>query len=100
MKPHSVHQCMIYDGSPSRNLPTLAALVRLKLNEKHRCLYLNSPVMVAGMRSYLAAAGIDIAGEVGRASLVLSSDQGHLVNGRFDVDRMMYTLEDALEQAL
>ena len=56
--------------------------------------------MVAGMRSYLAAAGIDVAHEVGGGSLVLSSDQRHLVEGAFDIDRMMRTLEDALDQAL
>jgi len=94
------HQCLIYEGSPSRQLPVLAALMRQKLNENVRCLYLNSPVMVAGVRCYLAAAGIDVAYELEKATLFLSSDQGHLIKGRFDVDRMMQTLEDALSQAL
>lgn len=31
---------------------------------------------------------------------MLSSDQEHVVEGHFDVDRMMRTLEDALDQAL
>jgi len=100
MNVHSHHQCLIYDGSPSRHLPAMAALLRQKLRANHRCLYLNSPAMVAGMRSYLAATGLDIAHEIGKASLVLSSDQRHLMNGCFDVDRMLYTLEDALQQAL
>jgi len=52
------------------------------------------------MKSYLAAAGVDVAREIAKASLALSSDRGHLVEGRFDVDRMMHTLEDALLQAL
>jgi hypothetical protein len=52
------------------------------------------------MRCYLAAAGLDVAHEVSKASLALSSDQRHLVNGRFDVDKMMHTLEDAVQQAL
>ncbi len=56
--------------------------------------------MVAGIRCYLAAAGIDIVQELGKTSLVLSSGQGHLVNGRFEIDQMMHTLEDALDQAL
>jgi hypothetical protein len=94
------HQCLIYQGSPSLQLSAVAALLRQKLNDNYRCLYLNSPVMVAGMRCYLAAAGIDVTREIERASLVLSSDQGHLVGGHFDVDRMMGTLEDALNQAL
>jgi hypothetical protein len=94
------HQCLIYKGSPSLQLSAMAALVRQKVNENNRCLYLNSPVMVGGMRCYLSAAGIDVAREVEKVSLVLSSDQGHLVEGRFDVDRMMHTLEDAIDQAL
>jgi hypothetical protein len=100
MKTVSRHQCLIYEGSPSRHLPALAALMRQKLNENFRCLYLNSPVMVAGIRCYLAAAGIDIAHELEKTSLVLSSDQRHLIKGHFDVDLMMHTLEDALGQAV
>jgi MEDS: MEthanogen/methylotroph, DcmR Sensory domain len=94
------HQCLIYEGSPSRNLRALAAVAQHKLNANCRCLYLNSPVMVAGMRCYLAAAGIDVTYQIAKASLVLSSDQRHLVKGRFDIDQMLHTLEDALNQAL
>jgi MEDS: MEthanogen/methylotroph, DcmR Sensory domain len=94
------HQCLIYKGSPSLQLAAVAALVRQKMNENYRCLYLNSPVMVAGMRCYLAAAGIDVASELEKASLMLSSDQGHLVEGHFAVDGMMRTLEGAIYQAL
>ena len=94
------HECLIHDGPPSRHLPALAAAAKTKLNDGYRCLYLNSPVMVAGMRSYLAASGLDVAYEVARASLVLSSDQSHLTARRFDVARMMAKLEDAVNQAL
>jgi|SRR5580700_4357457 hypothetical protein len=93
------HQCLIYKGSPSLQLSAMAAVVRQKLIENYRCLYLNSPVMVAGVRCYLAAAGVDVVREVGKGSLVLSSDQRHLVEGQFNIDRMMRTLEDALDQA-
>jgi len=47
-----------------------------------------------------AAAGVDVAREVGKGSLVLSSDQGHLVNGHFDANRMLQSLEDAVHEAL
>ena len=100
MDPASRHQCLIYEGAPSRQLPAVAAATLDKLQQNYRCLYLNSPPMVAGMRSYLAAAGVDVAHEVGKASLVLSSGREHLVGGHFDVERMMHTLEDALHQAL
>src|ERR1051326_1505495 len=94
------HQCLIYKGSPARHLPALAALIIQKLKERYRCLYLDSPPMVAGMRSYLAAAGVDVTREVGKSSLVLSSDQGHLENGHFDADRMLHGLEAAVDLAL
>jgi hypothetical protein len=48
----------------------------------------------------LAAAGLDLVHEIGKASLILTSDQRHLVDGCFDVDRMMTMLEDALHQSL
>ena len=94
------HQCLIYKGSPAIHLTALSLLAQMKLGENYRCLYLNGPSMVAGMRSYLAARNIDVAHEISKGSLVLSSDQGHLVDGVFDVDRMMRTLEDAVGQAL
>ncbi len=60
MEAEARHQCLIYEGSPSRQLPALAAVIKRKLDEGHRCLYLNSRPMVAGMRSYLAAIDIDV----------------------------------------
>lgn len=94
------HQCLIYEGSPSRNLPALVETIKRKLKENNRCLYLDSPPMVAGMRSYLAAAGVDVVSEMDKSTLVLSSAQAHLVGGRFDVESMMETLQEAVAQAL
>ena len=94
------HRCLIYEGPPSRQLPALAAAARLRLEQNYRCLYLNSPAMVAGMRSYLAATGVDVAQETERSSLFLSSVQ-HLAFGeQFDVQRMIDGLRAALELAL
>ncbi|MGC2620364.1 MAG: MEDS domain-containing protein [Acidobacteriaceae bacterium] len=100
MRPATQHQCLIYDGAPSRQLPAIATVIREKLEKNHRCLYLNSRPMVAGMRSYLAASGVDVTLEVAKHSLVLSSDQSHLTGGKFDVAGMMATLEDAFGMAL
>lgn len=96
----SRHQCLIYDGAPSRHLPALAATLGEKLRRNYRCLYLNSKPMVAGIRSYLAASGVDVEYEVRRGSLVASAERDHLVNDCFDVDRMLITLDEALRQAL
>jgi MEDS: MEthanogen/methylotroph, DcmR Sensory domain len=99
MESTSRHQCLIYEGAPSRHLPHLAAVMRQKLRENYRCLYLNSPPMVAGIKCYLAAAGIDVVDHIAKTSLVLSSDQTHLVEGRFEIARMMQTLEEAMNRA-
>jgi len=94
------HQCLIYQGAPSRHLPAVAAVAFQRLRQHYRCVYLNSPPMVAGMRSYLAAAGVDVAHEVKKGSLVLTSERRQLVDGFFDVERMIHCLEEALLQAL
>lgn len=100
MEPIARHQCMIYDGSPASHLPALAASIRQQLEQQYRCLYLNSPPMVAGLRSYLFATGVDVHQELLKGSLILSSGDGHLLNGAFDIDRMLNSLNDAVGRAL
>lgn len=56
--------------------------------------------MVAGIRSCLAAIGVDVEGEVAKARLILSSESNGCADGGFDVDTMLNMLEDALDQAL
>jgi len=94
------HQCMIYEGSPAKHLRGLAAAIIDNLKKNKRCLYLNSPTMVAGIRSYLAAAGLNLEREIDRGALVLSSDESHLVDGQFDSDKMLALLEDAIDETL
>lgn len=79
---------------------SIAAVMRDKLKHGHRCMYLNSRPMVAGLRSYLAAAGVDVIHETSRGSLLLSSEQESVVDGCFDVGRMIGGLEAAVDQAL
>jgi len=100
MVPESRHQCFIYDGAPSEQLPVLARMIQQKLDEGYRCLYFNSLPMVAGMRSYLSAIGLDVAKEIARARLILSSEPLASPDGSFDVGLMLDKLEDALDQAL
>ncbi len=94
------HRCLIYEGAPSKQLPALAATIQRKLHEGHRCLYLNSRPMVAGMRLYLSATGMDVGYELAKASLVLSSELVTSADGGFDIELMLHKLEDALDQAL
>lgn len=93
------HQCLIYEGSPSNKLSMLATIIKSKLDEGYRCLYLNSAPMVTGMRSTLAAMDIDVASELEKARLVMSSEP---VSGDkdFNVVLMLGKLEDYLNQAL
>jgi hypothetical protein len=81
-------------------LPALVAVIKHNLKKNVRCVYLNSPPMVAGLRSYLFAAEVDVPKEISKGSLVLSSDRGYLQNGTFDVERMLGVLGDAMEQAV
>ena len=99
MEPESRHQCLIYEGAPSQKLQILAAIIQQKLDDGYRCLYLNSVPMVAGMRSTLAAMGIDIAAEIVKERLVLSSEPVSS-GGDFDSKVMLDKLEDSLDQAL
>jgi len=94
------HQCVMYEGPPSRMLPELAVVARRMLDRNFRCLYLNSPPMVAGMRSYLAAAGLDVDAAQREGRLVLSSAQDHLVDGVFDPEGMIRALDESVDRAL
>ncbi len=94
------HQCLIYEGAPASQLPGLAAVAQAKLKSKFRCLYVNSPAMVAGFRSYLAAGGFDVEHEVENEALVLSSSRAQLTNGSFHIDRMLQMLQQSLAGAL
>src|SRR6187401_2796415 len=99
MEDESRHQCLIYDGAPSQKLRMLAIILQRKLDEGYRCLYLNSAPMVTGMASTLAAMGIDVASEITRGRLVLSSEP--VSSGRdFSSKKMLSKLEDALNQAI
>jgi hypothetical protein len=75
MESNPRHQCLIYEGAPSTKLSMLAAIIKHKLDEGYRCLYLNSAPMVTGMRSTLAAMDIDVVSEIAKARLVMSSSQ-------------------------
>lgn len=99
MQPDSRHQCIVYAGAPSRKLPTMAAIMYRMMLNGYRCLYMNSPAMVAGIRSYLAAMGIDVAHEHAEAHILFSSEPV-TEGGIFDVDRMLQKLESELDNAL
>jgi len=100
MKPMPRHQCLIYRGAPSEQLASLALMIRKRLAENYRCLYLHSPGMVAGIRAYLMSSGLDVHEAVVMGRLILSSSQDHLVDDAFDPKRMLELLKAAHDEAL
>jgi hypothetical protein len=95
------HQVFIDHVSPSGHLPIVAAVIRARLEQNHRCLYFNSEEMVAGLRSDLAKIGVDAARETANNSLVFTSHLNHLSEDQtFDIDQMITTLEEMLNQTL
>jgi hypothetical protein len=100
MTGNSKHQCLIYKGSPSGHLANLANILAGKLKSNHRCIYLHSPSMVEEMRACLCGLGLDVAKEVEKGSLILTSDQTHLEEGRFNPERMLNFMRNAVKQAV
>lgn len=98
--PSPRHQCVIYDESPSIHLKSLARTLIANLKANRRCMYLNSPTMVAGMRCSLVAEGLELSEEIAKGSLILTSEQGHLLDGRFNVQRTLEMLQVSTQQAL
>jgi predicted HicB family RNase H-like nuclease len=95
------HQGYLYNGSPSQHVRLMAPVVKTKLEQNHRCFYLNSEPMVAEFRAQLALIGVDVTRETAKHSLVLSSHLDHLREDQtFDADRMIVMLKEALRQAM
>jgi hypothetical protein len=91
---------MICSGRPTAGLAKLVAAILRHLNSNYRCLYFNSPQMVEGISAYLTTAGLNVAEQIFRRRLIISSDQGHLRNGRFDPQLMIEHINAACEQAV
>jgi len=93
------HQCMIYEGPPSKQLAVIAAIIKRKLDSGYRCLFLNSPTMVAGMASTLAAMGLDVTLERETKRLILSCETVP-AGQSFDPAQMLGMLEAVLDGAI
>lgn len=96
----SRHRCLLYEGHPSEQLPVIVPLMTGALEENQRCLYLGDPRMVAMVREALEREDLDVEREVSRGALILSSDRGHLVDGRFDPGSMVAGLRRLAEDAV
>src|SRR5262245_56757666 len=96
----SRHKCLIYDGSPSEQLPVRVPLLIDGLNDNYRCLYLGPPEMIRMVERALSERGVDVAGETARGALVMSADRSHLDGGTFDPAAMIRGLSDMIDSAV
>ena len=95
------HICAIY-ATEDEQLAVAAAYVTDGLEKGERCLYAAySDAHVDRFRSSLQSAGVDVAAaERSGALLLRTKDQAHLSEGRFDSERMLRMLNEAVETAL
>ena len=77
MDSESWHKYLVYRGPPSRHLRSISAIARQMWEKNDRRLYLNSKPMIAGLRSYLAADGVDVEHAMPTGSL---EDRDHLID--------------------
>ncbi len=96
----SRHKCLIYEGSPSEQLPVVVPFLIAGLREGRRCLYLGDPETVDQVDGALGDRGIDVDREVRRGALLLSSDRSHLKDGLFDPEAMVAMLAKLVDQAV
>lgn len=95
------HICALYE-SEHQQLSIAAAYVADGLTHAERCYYVgHSHLALARFRESLAREGIDVADAVkGRALILATHHDAHLIHGHFDCERMLRLLNEAVEAAL
>ena len=95
------HICVLYD-TEEEQLSIAADYLADGLRGGERCLYVGRSVeSLTGFRAALRRLGIHADVAVKRGALVLAvSADAHLIDGRFDCERMLRLLNDAVEAAL
>lgn len=95
------HICAVYD-TPEEQLAVAAAYLADGLQVNERCIYAtDSPSALDLFRSRVRELGVDAADAERRKALVLlTTQQAHLPDGKFDCERMLRMLDDSVEEAL
>jgi hypothetical protein len=95
------HICAVYETAEEQ-CAVAAAFITDGLHRRECCLYVaESDSALDRFRLQLAACGMDaFTAERSGALLLLTSGHAHLADGRFDPERMLRMLNDAVEQAL
>ncbi len=100
MTQHHRHQCLIYDGPASEQLPVIVPFLTRGLADGRRCLYLGDPETVVMIERALTQKGIDVESQKKRGALVFSSDRGRLADSGFEPRAMVSALRSKVDQAL
>lgn len=95
------HICAVYD-TREEQLRVAATYIADGLRRRERCLYVaGSRGDLQSFREQLRGVGLDVGkAQATRALILLTTDKAHLIDGRFDCERMLKMLNDALEAAL
>jgi hypothetical protein len=95
------HVCALYD-TLEEQIAVATAYVADGLNRGERCLYVaDSPTALYMFCESLDRVGVDSRSAVDKGALLLATKhEAHLVDGRFDCERMLRLLDDAVEKAL
>jgi hypothetical protein len=95
------HICSVYD-TEEEQLATAASYLADGLRRGERVLFAGADRQVlARFRAALHREGFDAASLAGRGALIeLTHPEAHLIDGRFDCERMLSMLNDAVESAL
>ena len=94
------HMCMIYQGRPTSLLPRIVPLIIDRIEKNDRVLVLGNPSMVEGAKRSLSYAGLDVEQELGKATLMFSSERPLLKNGCFDPIKMLKDLAAAVDKSV
>lgn len=95
------HICALFE-TEDEQIAIAAHYVGDGLRRGERCLYVAaSPAALTRFRAALDALGVDSSEAFRRGALILAtSDEAHLAGGRFDSERMLRLLNNAVESAL
>ena len=95
------HICALYETAEEQ-LAVAAHYLADGLRRRERCDYVGpSPAGLTRFRAALAAEGIDADAAVKKGALIMATtDSAHLDGGRFESERMLRMLNDAVEAAL
>jgi two-component system, sensor histidine kinase PdtaS len=95
------HVCVLFETEAER-LSVAVTYLAEGFARGERCFYVGeSQAALEQFRAALAASGIDAAAMIDRGALVeATKSEAHLIDGRFDSERMLRMLDQAVESAL